>query len=130
MTRIRIEDRCKIRAYLFDFTATEIAKMYGVSPERIRQIALKVDPFYEGYNRPHKNREILERVRDKLGSMRDTDIAKMYKVRSGYITFLRRELRIKKYKKHLPCPKCITHEYAKGLCRSCYGLRLYRRHKK
>lgn len=120
---IQISEYSKIRRLLFRYNAQEVANMYGVSRERIRQIAVTVDSSYVGNPRSQQNRERFEEISRKAGTMKDRDLARLYGVSYQLVYTIRKKLGIKYYRKPIGCPKCIINARAKGLCVNCYALR-------
>jgi transposase len=100
-------------------TTPQAAKKFNISPQRVSQI-VKYYKLDLKSQRQTKKAILIEEFTPLLGTMRDTDIAKRFNVPANTVHYARKKLGIKAFLKPIGCARCITHPWAKGLCRNCY----------
>lgn len=101
------------------YNTVEIAELYGITRERVRQILNDRGITERNFVR-HK---VLE-IQPLLGNMSDADIATRFGLPHGVVSNFRNRLDIAPYRKPIGCEECATNPYAKGLCRNCYARNL------
>jgi hypothetical protein len=100
------------------YNMQEIADCFGITRERVRQV-LNQRGISERHYLSHES--ILVQNSILLGTTTDTDIAEVYGVLPQLVSSLRNKKGIKKYKIPIGCPDCVTHHYARGLCKACWA---------
>ena len=119
MTKELVERNNEIVRLSATYNTVEIAELYGITRERVRQI-LNARGVTERQFVRHRMREI----EPMLGKMSDSDIARLHGIAVSAISNYRNRKGIEAYSKPIGCEDCATDPYAKGLCRNCYARNL------
>lgn len=108
-------------------TASEVARMFGITRQRVDQIVKAMG----GYPSEHRNylSEIHRAIEPYLGKAPDSEVARLFKTTLAIVRHRRIMLGVQPHYKTRPdkCAKCALEPYARGMCRRCYNRWLRKR---
>lgn len=116
-------------------TQAEVAKQFGITRERVRQIVVKWEET-TGRTMPIDKIPAEKKLkRDKLvfsgllGKRSDQFLADIYQLSVGFVATLRKKQETPTWASQRPdhCEECETHPYSKGMCKNCYMRNLRKR---
>ena len=110
------------------YIASELAEMFEISRERVRQILEANGVTIRARGRRRNTRDMIDKIIDEglLGTQSDGSLSDYYDVSDNLIRNIRNSLGIPRYQVEVGCEKCYTNPYAKGYCKACYMLNLRR----
>ena len=117
-------------------TQSEVADLFGITRERVRQIVNRHEEKTGEKVRISKypkdiKIKIAAILNSKLlGTAQDVVIAESFGVHQNFIMKLRNKQGIAPWMETRPtkCPRCETHPYALDMCKNCYMRDLRKRH--